>query len=436
MQQGIGNRRSYQVSNNDQNDNNHHYIMKTQKYSMKKILSLTAALLLAGAGAASATQLVRELWDNCQPGGGSVPLVQVSTGTSSVGFTPAGSWYVSPVGQNAICFANNFDITDWELTSYGGNPNPLEAGAPAPYFGQGALYDNVGNLATFDTTNANDIWLSTSWAARPLTSGIDFASGNTYYFTVRMAKNYSYDTGGLETDNATMIGFSDGNSSTSDFFSVGFTREAVVDGGAIGYWSLDGTTDYGDSLFISYGTLGQPGYPNHNGANNSFDSGGPYYVQAVGPLQELDFPSDPFGTFVVGQIVTTLGGGPATISAKVELPGSSLDVTVPGSWDVTAIYTPANTNQVLNNLLLGMYGAFPGEHIQRMLPGHNLIMSEPPSNWRQLRKPAKTPVILFQTNLGTAMVITTMAPLPINGGGMARPLSPTPEILPALKPRP
>ena len=341
-----------------------------KKTTNSKIV-LAALLLSGGLLSSNAAQTVRELFDNAAVSG--TPLSSVVSGTTTLGFDPSTPWVVSPAGESnaanpEIVFqANNID--DWATengycssATYLG-PNGVTNGAILP--AEGSLAGNGGDLASYDTNNAGDLWISSSWATRQMSSGtaIDFTSGNTYYFTVRMEKALAWDQESTPPDNALGIGFSDGSTGSADFVAVGITRESKAGGAAYsetapGYWSLDGNTDYGDSLYVSYGTLGQAGYPNHNGTNNSYDSGGPYYVRAVGPLGEASFTNYGFAVEVVGMITTTQGGGAATISAFIEEQNhNDQDFTPPATWDVVS--SGFTSSKVMNNLLVFMYGQWP-----------------------------------------------------------------------------
>jgi Concanavalin A-like lectin/glucanases superfamily len=311
---------------------------------MKRIthraLVIAALLTFAAALSSSAAQLVRELWDN-------IPVGQLSgatNGTTSLGFQAAAKWTVntSSTSVTNVLRVVADDAWDFYMGMYDAMLPP-SAGT-------------VGTLGLL-TGNTNG-WDSGSWAVRRFAtgSGINFSANGVYYFSARLIKRglwwTSNGTNGYGADDAALgLGFASSTSSTAHFVGAGLTRTVAFNGGG-GYLTADGATDIGDSVYISTGTLGQAGYANHPG-----DSGGPYYVRAYGPLQQVEgyLNGSPYvnGAFVVGKITTTATGA-SQMDVRAFVPGD-LVPSDPSlvTWDATSSFTETST---LNYLLVWMHG--------------------------------------------------------------------------------
>ncbi len=334
---------------------------------MKRIIAIAALLILASVAQTRATLFVRELWDNVTNGTqlatGGYPLQGQANGTTTYGFL--GIWNVNPadpVATNALTVVTS-DVSEPYYAIYPDLPESWTA--------PGAL--------SLPQPNTNG-WDSGTWATRLMASSswIHLNSNSTNYFAFRWVKRSFYytvsDTNGYGADDAGLgVGFASGNSASSTFFGIGVTRSvAKYTYTGTGYTNLAGTTDIGDTPYITSGTLGQSGYPSHAG-----DSGGPYYVQAyagdgsgygvvnqcegyTGNSYPISDNGDTYmwGGIMVGRIVTTSGGN-TEIDVKNYSGQDTVAFTVDQTpnpstgWDAIYHYTSTAT---LNYLLVWMYG--------------------------------------------------------------------------------
>jgi hypothetical protein len=337
---------------------------------MKRIIAISTLLILASLGQTRATVFVRELWDNITNGtsisAGTYPLQGQTSGTTTYGFGPSVIWNVNPadpVATNALQVNSGQDVYDDYDKVY---PN-----LPAQWTVTGTLF-----LAQPNTNG----WDSGTWATRlmNLSSWIHQNVNSTNYFSFRWVKRSFYypvsGTNGYGEDDAGLgVGFASGNLSSSTFIGIGVTRSMKqYTYSGTGYTNLAGSTDIGDTPYITSGTLGQAGYPGHPG-----DSGGPYYVRAyagdgsgLGVVNQCEgyIPSSGFpistntvymwGGIMVGRIVTTTGGN-TEIDVK-NYSGSdsvafSLDQTNNPTTGWDAVYNVSST-ATLGYLLVWMYG--------------------------------------------------------------------------------
>lgn len=330
---------------------------------MKRILGISAALLLVSAASSHATLLVRELWDNVTNANGL--LQHQGNGTTTFGFS--GVWNVNANDGPAT---NALQVSGQDI-----NPDLYRLYPDLP------LEWNAPGCLMLAQPNTNG-WDSGTWATRLLgtTSRINLNANGTNYFAFRWVKRstFYYDvnnTNGYGEDDAGFgVGFVAGVtlSSSSPFLGVGVTRSLAMntyDGK--GYTNLAQTTDIGDTPYITWGTLGQAGYPEHPG-----DSGGPYYVRAYagdgsgsGVINQCEgytgnsYPSTVGDTYMtggllVGEIITSIGGI-TQINVK-NYSGFDPDadvvdqVSTPAlGWDATSYYTNTST---LDYMLIWMYG--------------------------------------------------------------------------------
>lgn len=334
---------------------------------MKRILAISSVLLLVSAASSRASLLVRELWDNVTNGNqvaaSTYPLQGQGNGSTTAGFL--GIWNVNPndsSATNTLQLNSSQDVGEFYYAIY---PDlPVEWSAPGSLF--------------LPQPNTNG-WDSGTWATRLLgtTSRINLNSNNTNYFAFRWVKrSFFFTSGGTngygEDDAGLGVGFANGSASGSTFIGIGITRSVAhntYDG--TGYTNLTGTADLGDTPYITAGTLGQAGYPQH-----PHDSGGPYYVQAYagdgsgsGVINQCEgytsgYPSSSsanqymWGGILVGRIVTTVGGN-TEIDVK-NYSGQDVVANVvdqapnPATgWDAVYHFTSTVT---LNSSVVWMYG--------------------------------------------------------------------------------
>ena len=344
---------------------------------MKRIIAITALLMLASLVPTRATVLVRELWDNITNGvtvsSGNTPNVYLqgqTNGTTSYGFFGAAyPWTVNPAdpaATNALLINPNSDLEDYYVADSSGI-----ALLPASWTAPGTL-----SLAEPNTNG----WDSGTWATRwmALNSWIHLGVNGTNYFSFRWVKRSFFypvsSTNGYGDDDAGLgVGFASGNSASSAFVGIGITRSmAIYTYTGTGYTNLTGTIDLGDTPYITAGTLGQAGYPGHPG-----DSGGPYYVRAYagdgsgsGYVNQCEgytggYPYQDenntymWGGVLVGRIITSTSGT-TQISIRNYSGWDSYSETIDTSpsavnWDANYTFTTNSTIQ-LQYLLLWMYG--------------------------------------------------------------------------------
>jgi len=343
---------------------------------MKRIIAIAGLSILASVIPSHATLFLRELWDNVTnvaPVNGVYQLQGQVNGTTSYGFynptNASFAWKVNtadPAATNALTVGNG-DIMNWQMGLYGYLPTEWTAAGSLALVG--------GNTNGFD---------SGSWATRPMASSawIHLNTNSTNYFSFDWIKRGEWypvnGTNGYgEDDTGLGLGFATGNTTNATYIGVGITRSvAMYTYTGTGYTNLAGTTDIGDTPYITAGTLGQAGYPGHPG-----DSGGPYYVQAYagdgsgkGVINQCEgYTGAPGGGgypimtngntymeagIMVGRIVTTAAGN-TEIDVKnysgVDPVANAIDQTnnpVTG-WDAVYHFTSTAT---LNSLLVWMYG--------------------------------------------------------------------------------
>ena len=351
---------------------------------MKRIIAIAGLSILASVIPSHATLFLRELWDNVTnvaPVNGVYQLQGQVNGTTSYGFynptNASFAWKVNtadPAATNALTVGNG-DIMNWQMGLYGYLPTEWTAAGSLALVG--------GNTNGFD---------SGSWATRPMASSawIHLNTNSTNYFSFDWIKRGEWypvnGTNGYgEDDTGLGLGFATGNTTNATYIGVGITRSvAMYTYTGTGYTNLAGTTDIGDTPYITAGTLGQAGYPGHPG-----DSGGPYYVQAYagdgsgkGVINQCEgYTGAPGGGgypimtngntymeagIMVGRIVTTAAGN-TEIDVKnysgVDPVANAIDQTnnpVTG-WDAVYHFTSTAT---LNSLLVWMYGNNHGNPCQ------------------------------------------------------------------------
>lgn len=330
--------------------------MKIKNSSIRLLSRRTGAVIAAAAlvaNTACATQTVRELWDGLGLG---AAISSKGSGPTSVGLDTNTTWVVSPTGQTGLYYDNGWQPS-WEFGGLEYNGVLLSASGG----GNGAFVyygNNMTSLTNPATGQPYGNYSCLSYATRTLTTNayIDFQANGTYYFSARIIKNYPWWHG----DNSQGIGFASSGATNAHFVGTGFTRRAAgvdtdtnlgVSGVLPGFYAADGVTDLGNSVYISTGTLDQPGITGHPA-----DSGGAYYPNATAPVTSSG-GSGVDAYLLVGRLTTTSSGA-STMDVKVYNPSDALD-TDPSliTWSTTYSFTETN---VMTRLLLWGYGQGPG----------------------------------------------------------------------------
>jgi hypothetical protein len=322
---------------------------------MKSLLRRTCAtigvvaLISGGHNTASATQLVRELWDG---GSGQHPIDGVvSNDMSTLGLNPNTTWMASPAGNTSLRF-DNWNL-DWEI----GDSGTL---LPPTANGNGGLLAYYGGNGNMETTLTNPVtslpygdYSSQCYATRALSTNayINFQANGTYYFSVTFIGGGGYNW--WSGDMAGGIGLASSSATNADFVGFGWTRLSP-------FYLADGTTDVGSSLYVTAGTLNQPGSGYNNDANGQPTDGGPYYPRAAGAIESLTSTPGSTGAgnggILIGQLITTPSGA-STISVLRVGPYGAIP-TDPSAitWDATYSFTETN---VMTRLLVWENGTGP-----------------------------------------------------------------------------
>jgi len=305
-----------------------------------------AALFSAMPNAANATQTVRELFDNLPNN------LNTSDGTTVNGMTndatsvglSSGFWTNNPpdsfgVKSAGIGYKGSWSM-DWVLQNLQNNGLILSHSAGK----NGLLNTYPGNLATLTnpaTMQPYDTYDPGLYATHALdpSAYVNCNAAGTYYFSVRIEKNYSWSAG----DSSAGLGLSTGNGTTDHFVGFGVTRPGTK--------ASDGVTDWGDTDYVTQGTLGQAGLTGEP------DTGGPYLPLAVGAAQLYNSGAGAVNWaeagLVVGKLVTSPGGA-CQLSVFTMLPNATL-VLNEGDivWDATYSFTETST---MTQLLVWMHG--------------------------------------------------------------------------------
>lgn len=317
---------------------------------------------------------VRELWDDL-PGEELPSYKQVTNNTSSVGFSATDPWIV-----------NQAEITNCQLMAFrsGFANDPLVGasamGLPGTLDGTyGCLVQENNNINFFPTGAQGTFWSDGDFMTRLLNPNnyINFGATGEYWF----AMSISDGTGSLDAQYVTFpssgwggFGFADGTTTNSDFVAVGVTGLNVWLGPTNSTNPLHGATNVSKTLYISQGTLGQPGDPNTaiynpltdpgSGDTGSYSqtnfSGGPYHINAYGAQTAGNVGAD--NIVVLGHL-KTYGNGTATLDAKYYTttggnPWNTTLDTSPASitWDCSYAF---NFGGTMTRLLLFQNGQFP-----------------------------------------------------------------------------
>jgi hypothetical protein len=308
-----------------------------------------AALFSVTPNAANATQTVRELFSNLPNN------LLASDGTSLNGLTndftsvglSTGHWTNNPpnsfgVQNNNMGYKGSFTV-NWVLEGLQGNILPDAAN------GENGCVDSypMTTLTNPATMSPYSTWDPSFYATHPLDPGayVNCKAAGTYWFSVRIEKNYSWSTG----DSSAGLGLSTGNGTNDSFVGIGVTRPGTTDASG---------NDNGDTDYVTRGMLGQAGI---TGTYAQPDTGGPYLPLATGPAQLYNSGGGAVAYaeagLVVGRLVTSPSGAceldVVTILPAVTLPAGL--PTTPGgiTWDATYNFTETN---VLTQLLMWMHG--------------------------------------------------------------------------------
>ena len=260
----------------------------------------TAFLVLAGTIAANATQTVRETWEGIAPPS-NLPIYQAYGDAYTVGFVTNMAWIAN---------------SNTPIMSVDNNSTVYTPGL-APYFVSAGdiwsdVYSGPGALIDYEDPR--------SWAVRQLipASQINFNANGTYYFCIELQHG---------DDGALGIGFASGTNDAAAFVGAGITRAS--------YSSGRFPTDLGNTLYISTGTLGQPGDPTD--PYSSYPVEGPEMVMAyaTNSIGEI-VPNTGFESgLLIGQLTTSVGG-----SSTLSVWWATNGVTIPTDpstvvWDAT-----------------------------------------------------------------------------------------------------
>lgn len=299
-----------------------------------------AALFFGASNAANAIQTVRELWD----GSGKTPLAGKGSDFTSVGLDNSTTWVVSPPGNTGIQLDASWNLDGWlgidentVLTDNGGS------GGTFAFYG-----GNMSTLTNPVTSLPYGNFYSQCYATRALATNayINFKSDATYYFSVRMFRGYQ--AWSWTADVAGGFGFASSAATNADFVGAGITRNSP-------FTAADGSTDIGNSCYITTGTLNQAGTGYNLDPISGLDTdGGPYYSRAAGAAGLFTDAA----TLFVGKLTTTASGA-STMSVKLFPTGSANYPPDPSSitWDATYSFTETN---VMTQLLVWEYGGGTG----------------------------------------------------------------------------
>jgi hypothetical protein len=339
--------------------------------------NLRAALLPP----APAKLFVRELWDDystdLQPA-----LTSVGDNSSSAGFVAADPWVgnpaETPTNTQLMAFRTGFP-----------NENSLLMGLPGSLDGTtGCMVQQNNGFSFFPPVGGPTFWTEGDFLTRQLAVNnfINFQAVGEYWFSMTIANA----TNSLDAQYVTFpasgaggIGFADGSTTNADFVAVGVTGLNLYFGPT--NVSLPfGATNASKAVYISQGTLDQPGNsnstiynpitdpaanppdspPNYAPPYNSEYSqtnftSGPYHVNAFGAAGNVTGD----GIVVLGHL-KTFGNGTATLDAKYYTAtgaGNSWNLnldTNPATiqWDCSYSF---NFGGTMTQMLLFQNGQFP-----------------------------------------------------------------------------
>ena len=289
---------------------------------------------------------VRELWDSL----GSQELIPanmtVTNNSSSVGFDVNQPWAVNPA-----------DVANCQLMAFrpgfGNDPQVGDLTMALP----GTL-DGTSGCMVQENAHGTTAWTDGDFMTRVLNPEcfINFQAAGEYWFSMTIANatnslNAQYVSG--PASGAGGLGFANGDTTNASFVAIGATGLNITHGA--------GAIDASKALYISQGTLGQPGDINSGAVSLTNYIGGPFYISALG---------DQTVGHVAGDYITllghlkTFGDGTATVDAKYYGTGvggnswnTELDTNPAAiTWDASYSF---NFNGTMTRLLLFQNRQFP-----------------------------------------------------------------------------
>ncbi len=327
---------------------------------------------------------VRELWDDLSSD--EVPaLTTVTDDSSSVGFAST-PWIVNPAETNnckIMAFRPGFPSEPLVGAGTMGLPCTLDGTF-------GCMVQDYIDIDFSPDPGGPDIWSDGIFMTRELAPNnyINFLAVGEYWFSVTIANG----TNSLDAPYVTFpasgaggFGFADGSTTNADFVAVGVTGLNVYFGPTNASHPY-GETNASKAVYISQGTLGQPGNPNSTVYNPLTDpnanppdspptyappynteytqtnfTGGPYHINAFGAQTVGQVMGD--GIVVLGHL-KTYGNGSATLDAKYytgTAAGSSWNTNLDTSpigivWDCSYSF---NFSGTMTRMLLFEHGQFP-----------------------------------------------------------------------------
>ena len=328
---------------------------------------------------------VRELWDDMS--GDVIPANKaVTDDSSSVGFAGSAPWITNPNESGIGATPNNC-----QLMAFRGNQFNFEGsvimGLPGSLDGTyGCLVQQNNGFGFFPASNGPSFWTEGDFMTRQLAPNnfINFQAVGEYWFAMTIGNSTSSGDAQYVVDPASGgggFGFADGDTTAADYVAVGVTGLNLYFGPTNATYPY-GETNASKAVYISQGTLNQPGNTNSTVYNPTNDpaylglyTGGVY---TDSPFSQTNFTSGPyhvnaFGTNTVGNVqgdgmvvlghLKTLGGGSATLDAKyyTTVGGSpwnyTLDMTTNGIvWDCSYSF---NFGGTMTEMLLFENGQFP-----------------------------------------------------------------------------
>ena len=328
---------------------------------------------------------VRELWDDLSASELIPTVTAVSNDTSSVGFT-SNPWVVNPSETNncrIMAFRAGFgnDVTAGSL--FMGLPSTLDGSS-------GAMLNENAGFNFQPGAGQPTFWTSGDFMTRALNPNcyIDCRAAGDYWFTF----SFSNGTNSLDAQYVTFpasgwggIGFADGSDTNANFVAVGVTGLNVYFGPTNASFPW-GETNATKAVYISQGTLGQPGNLNSTVYNPLLDpaanppdsppnyappynslytqtnfTGGPYHINAFGQQTVGNVMGDDL--VILGHL-KTFGDGTAELDAKyystvqIGNPWNLVVDTNPATitWDCTNRFSFSGT---LTRMLIFQNGQFP-----------------------------------------------------------------------------
>jgi hypothetical protein len=328
-----------------------------------------------GPPSAGAAQLwVRETFDDHGPKEVYPAVTPYYDDVSSVGFNAGEPWVVNPA-PNAQTNDLLMAIRGYPDFSFPVGPDTM--GLPSSLDGDsGAVVEDN----SFNGKAGGSLWTDGDFMTRALAPNnfINFSAEGEYWFAMTIGQKFDAQySGDIPASGAGGIGFADGDDTNADFLAIGVTGTNVYLGPADA-GDPYGTTNVTKSVYISQGTLGQPGDPNsliYNPINDpawgpnynlTNFTGGPYYVSAYGTnaygAARLGVVQGD-GIVVLGHL-RTHASGPATLDAKTYIAALDDQMDLPTNgfsetniqWDCSYSF---NFTGTMTRMLVFENGEFP-----------------------------------------------------------------------------